>query len=187
MWLTYVACVWASLSCVLSCLSYLELCVVVCELRSLSCVLCELCSKPWCWSCSVFLCSYPTFSWQLLVQLYHAKEKVMFMVDQPHPLTTSALDISTSSKVRMYLRTHTYVHSRVSYRIIFFRGGERWNWGTRCKWNYVVKCIAIEGPTVNFLVGSQCPPPLYETLHPCIVHTYVLCTAPCWHTVNIRT
>ena len=47
----------------------------------------------------IVFCSYPSLSWQLLVLLYHAAEKVIFMVDQPQPLTISALDISTSSKV----------------------------------------------------------------------------------------
>jgi hypothetical protein len=44
-------------------------------------------------------CSFPTLSWQLLVQLYHANETVMFLVDQTEPLTISALDSSTPSKV----------------------------------------------------------------------------------------
>ncbi len=45
------------------------------------------------------LCSHPSLSWQLLVQLYYANEKLIFKVDQPRPFMTTALEASSSSKV----------------------------------------------------------------------------------------
>ena len=48
--------------------------------------------------------SFPSLSWQLLVHLYHANEKVIFRVDQPHPLTMSALDTLSSSKVHTSMK-----------------------------------------------------------------------------------
>ena len=51
----------------------------------------------------VLLCySFPSLSWQLLVQLYHANERVMFAVDQPATLSMAALDLNLPSKVRTH-------------------------------------------------------------------------------------
>ena len=43
--------------------------------------------------------SYPSLGWQLLVHLYHAKEGVILLVDQPHPLTMAALGTLHPCKV----------------------------------------------------------------------------------------
>ena len=43
--------------------------------------------------------SHPLLSWQLLVHLYHANERVILSVGHAHRLSVSALDTATSSKV----------------------------------------------------------------------------------------